>query len=334
MFIEPQVQGFGVDHGRGKIPNLVEVPHQQLGKHRVVRVLLNGAKQGHPNQFAVVFDGGQPKIAVEAVLDGPEVIGLGAEQGHVGIDHAFEVAPHALEVGQFVIEACRAQFLCTLVGGEGHVQLVELDEGVGQGYGGRPAGLQVFERLHEGLQGLLSTVEVEVQRPEVHEGRGSRVFVAALEPLLHHFLRRVKVVQREQRRVVHGVHGVGLVLLPNALEVELGLRVTAFVVVEFRELQIRLTVCRLGRDPAQTREQEPHLKQALDNRHGLGWVHDPFSLDRVAAHSARLTRMRLSMEARVAASSSMPREINRSVSATARPHCSTALSSRAACLSK
>ena len=53
-------------------------------------------------------------------------------------------------------------------------------------------------------------IEMEIEGAEVYQGRGPRAFVAALEPLLHHFLRRVKVVQREQRRVVHGVHALVL----------------------------------------------------------------------------------------------------------------------------
>ena len=124
LFLQTQIQGLGVNDGGGEIADLVEMPNQQLREHHVVRVRLNRPKQGHANELPVVLNGGQPQVSVEAVLDSAQVIGLGAQQGHVRVDHAFEVASHALKVGEFVIETYGAEFFRTLVGGKRHVEFV------------------------------------------------------------------------------------------------------------------------------------------------------------------------------------------------------------------
>ena len=163
--------------------------------------------------------------------------------------------------------------------------------------------------------------------------------MAALEPLLHHVFCRLKIVQGEQGRVVHLVHGVGLVFLPNPLQVELRLGVAPFVVVELRQLQIRLRHHALrhrpseagqggGRhDVAETRLPKQACNTGMDpRRHSFSAI--------CCAHSARLARMRLSSEARVWPSSSNPELTSRSVSATAASHFATSSSSRADALAK
>jgi hypothetical protein len=169
-----------------------------------------------------------------------EVIGFGVQQRHERVNHPFKVTAHALEIGQLVVKPGGSQLIGALVGRERHVELVELDERIGQGHSGWPSGLKVVQRVRKGLHGVVSHVEVQVQRPQIHKRRGPGVFVSPFESVLHHLLCELEIVQREQGGIVHLVHGIGLVFFPNAIEVELGLGVAAFVEVEFGQLQIGL----------------------------------------------------------------------------------------------
>ena len=163
FFLQPQIQCFGVDHRGRKVSDLVEMPNEQFGIHRVVWIGLDRPQQGNADQLSVVFRGGQPQVSVEAVLHGSEVIGFGVQERHVRVNHPFKVTAHALEVGQLVVKPCGAQLLGALVSRECHVELVELDERIGQGHGGRPSGLKVVQRVREGLHGVVVHVEVQVQ---------------------------------------------------------------------------------------------------------------------------------------------------------------------------
>ena len=240
LFLQSQIEGLGVNDRGSEISDLVEMPNQQFREHHVVRVRLDRPEQGHTHEFPIVLDGGQPQIAVEAVLDGTQVVGLGAQQGHVRVDHAFEVASHALKVGEFVVETNGAEFFRAFIGGKRHVEFVQLDEGVGQGDRSRTPGLQAFKRLCEGLHGLVTLVKMHVQRPQVHQRRRPGVFVPSLQSGFDDVFCGVEIIQRQQRGVVHLVDRIGFVLLPNALEVKLGLRIAPFVEIVFGQLHVRL----------------------------------------------------------------------------------------------
>ena len=179
LFLQPQIQCLGVDHGRSKVSDLVEMPNEQFWIDSVVRIGLDRPQQGNADQLSVVFRGGQPQVSVEAVLDGSEVIGFGVQQRHVRVNHPFKVTAHALEIGQLVVKPGGSQLLGALVSRERHVELVELDERIGQGHGGRPSGLKVVQRVREGLHGVVAHVEVQVQRSQIHKRRGPGVFVSS-----------------------------------------------------------------------------------------------------------------------------------------------------------
>ena len=320
--VQAEVQGFGMDERRGEVLNLVEMPNQQLRVDGVVRVGLDGAEQGGAHQFPVVLNQREPEVPVEAVLDRSQVVGFGGEQGHVRADHPFEIAPHALQVGEFVVEAHGAQLLGPLVRGERHVELVQFDEGVGQGHRRGPPFGEQLQGLFKGLHGVVTHAKVQVQRAQVHQGRGLGILVPALQPPFDEFFGGVEIVQGQQGAVVHLVHGVRLVLLPKWLEVEPGLRVAAFVEIVLGQFKVRLRLTwRRGHERHQP-HQKPKSKRTTQR-----CDHGGHSAAICWAHSARLAWRRLSIGARVTASRSMPASIKRRVSSTKASHLATALSS-------
>ncbi len=226
-----------------------------------------------------------------------------------------------MQIGEFVLKPAGAEFLGPAVGGKRHVEFVEFDERVGQTHGGRPPRLHLCQGFFKGLQGLLAPPKMHVKRPQVNQGGGARRFVSALQPFFHQFLGRVKVVQRQQRGVVHFVHGVRFVVFPERFEVELGLGVAPFVVVILCEFQVGLGGKGLGGNHPCTQGDERAHPHSSDPRHGCAWI--------CCAHSARLATIKLSMRGRVAPSNVVPNDTKRAVSATAWVHCATTSSSRA-----
>ena len=319
LLLEPQIECLGMGQCRGEILDLVEVPNQQLREDGVVGVGLDGAQKRKTHKFTVVLDGRQTQIAVEAVLNRAEVIGLLVQQVHVRIDHAFEVAPHPLKVRKFVFEVGGAELGGLVVGGQRHVQLVKLDECVRQGDRGASPFLKLVEGFDEGFLGCVLSAKVKVQGAQVDQRRGSGGFVPALQAVFDQLFGRLKVVQRQQRGVVHLVDGVGLVLLPNGLQVQPGLGVASFVVVELGQFHVRLPRCAKDDEVHHACDAKP-CESLDEGRHSVAAI--------CWAHSARFTRMRESIEARVVPSSKVPASTMRLVSANVARQAFTASISR------
>ena len=129
------------------------------------------------------------------------------KQGHEAVHHAFVIAPQALEVGEFIMEAIAilADAHGFFIGGQGQIELIQLDKGIGQAFGGPASCGELRKGTVKRFIGLYFSADSQVQRPQVHLGHG---FVFALfQPGFDQFFGRLVILQFQQRVQEHVVGG-------------------------------------------------------------------------------------------------------------------------------
>ena len=164
------------------------------------------------------------------------------QQGHEAVDHAFIVSAQTLEVGQFVVVTVVVAAILhgLLVGGEGEIELVELDEGVRQPLGWSAPHRQGVEGFGKGFAGGLILADPQVQRAEVDLGHA--LVLALFQAGLDDVLGLIVILELQQGVEVHLIDGG--VLLPEVVEVEPGLFERTGVVVIRGEFEVTLRFAR------------------------------------------------------------------------------------------